>query len=405
MAGALQALRATWTAVCSKRGDEANKERMNPLHAKESLNTYFIEQIKDYAIFSIDPHGIINAWNVGAERIKGYTEAEAIGQFYGMLHPDEYQQAGRPQRELELALQHGSYEAEDWRKRKDGSLFWASITLTPIFSADGRHIGYTKVTGNLTKQKELQDKLAERQQQALEHKNSQLQKTNRDLENFIYTASHDLRSPITNIEALMTVLKKRIAGSNCLNEGIEEVLDRVTASVTRLNRTIIDLTEISRLQQDLEESITDEIVNVKEVYEDIMADISHAGGPARCFIQTDFQVHQLQFSRKNFRSILYNLLSNAIKYQSPGRECIVRLTTRLEEPYVVLSVKDNGMGISERHQQQLYTMFKRFHDHVEGSGIGLFMVKRIVDNAGGKITVQSEVGTGTEFKIYFQSAM
>jgi PAS domain S-box-containing protein len=378
---------------------------MDAFHSKESLNSYFIEQIKDYAIFATDPNGIIIAWNVGAQRIKGYTEAEAIGQFYGMLHPDEYQQAGLPQQELELALRNGSYEAQDWRKRKDGSLFWAMVTLTPIFAADGHHIGYTKITGNLTRQKELQDKLAERQQEALEHKNEQLQKTNRDLENFIYTASHDLRSPITNIEALMMVLKKRISGSNCLDEGIEEVLDRVTASVARLNRTIIDLTEISRLQQDLEESLSDEIVNVKDVYEDIMADITHAGEAGRCFIQTDFQVHQLQFSKKNFRSILYNLLSNAIKYQSPERECIIRLRTRLEEPYVVLSVKDNGLGISERHQQQLYTMFKRFHDHVEGSGIGLFMVKRIVDNAGGKITVQSEEGRGSAFTVYFPSAM
>jgi hypothetical protein len=378
---------------------------MESLHSKESLNSYFIEQIKDYAIFSTDTRGIINAWNVGAERMKGYTEQEVVGRFYGMLHPDAYQQAGMPERELELALKNGVYATEDWRKRKDGSLFWASVTLTPIFSPDGRHIGYTKITGNLTRQKELQDKLAERQQEALEHKNDQLQKTNRDLENFIYTASHDLRSPITNIEALMTVLRKRIAGSDCLDAAIEEVLDRVTASVARLNRTIIDLTEISRLQQDLEESVTDEIVNVKEVYEDIMADISHAGEARRCFVQTDFQVHQLKFSKKNFRSILYNLLSNAIKYQSPGRECVIWLRTRLEEPYVVLAVKDNGLGISDRHREQLYTMFKRFHDHVEGSGIGLFMVKRIIDNAGGKITVESEEGSGSEFKVYFPSAM
>jgi PAS domain S-box-containing protein len=378
---------------------------MDPFHSKESLTSYFIEQIKDYAIFATDPDGFIIAWNAGAERIKGYTEEEAIGQFYGMLHPDEYQRAGMPQRELELALKNGVYATEDWRKRKDGSLFWATVTLTPIFSPDGRHIGYTKVTGNITRQKELQDKLAERQQEALEHKNNQLQKTNRDLETFIYTASHDLRSPITNIEALMKVLKKRIAGSDCLNADIEEVLDRVTASVARLNRTIIDLTEISRLQQDLEESLTDEIVTIKEVYEDIMADITHAGETRRCFIQTDFQVHQLRFSKKNFRSILYNLLSNAIKYQSPGRECLVWLYTRLEEPHVVLGVKDNGLGISQRHREQLYTMFKRFHDHVEGSGIGLFMVKRIIDNAGGKIIVESQEGSGSEFKVYFQSSM
>ncbi len=378
---------------------------MNPYYSPESINTYFIEQIKDYAIFAINTQGIITTWNKGCERIKGYSEEEAVGQFYGMLHPDEYQKAGMPEQEMEQALQQGSYEAEDWRKRKDGSLFWATVTLTPIFSPQGEHIGFTKITGNITKQKELQDKLAERQQEALEHKNNQLQKTNRDLENFIYTASHDLRAPITNIEALMRVLKKRITQSNCLNEGIEDVLARVTASVTRLNQTIVDLTEISRLQRDLEESHSDEIVSVKEVYEDIMADMSHYTALKACFMQTDFKVDQLKFSKKNFRSILYNLLSNAIKYQSPERECIIQVHTRLEEPYVVLTVKDNGLGISEHHQEQLFTMFKRFHDHVEGSGIGLFMVKRIIENAGGKITVQSQEGSGSEFRVYCRSAM
>jgi hypothetical protein len=378
---------------------------MDPLHSAESINSYFIEQIKDYAIFATDTKGFINAWNTGAERMKGYTEEEIIGQFYGILHPDEYQQAGFPQRELESALQNGSFEAEGWRKRKDGSLFWAAVTLTPIFSADGQHIGFTKITGDITKQKELQDKLAERQQEALEHKNNELLRINRDLENFIYTASHDLRSPITNIEALMTVLKTRLKESNCLHQGIDEVLQRVTASVNRLTRTIVDLTEISRLQQDLQDNLSEEIVNVKEVYENIMADLSAATELKPCFIQTDFQVYQLKFSQKNFKSILYNLLSNAIKYQSPERDCVIELRTRLEEPYVVLSIKDTGLGISERHQQQLYTMFKRFHDHVEGTGIGLFMVKRIIENAGGKITVQSQEGSGTEFKVYFNAAM
>lgn len=378
---------------------------MNPLHSPASINSYFIEQIKDYAIFATDTKGVINAWNVGAERIKGYTEEEIIGQFYGILHPDPYQQAGMPQWELDEALQNGSFETEDWRKRKDGSLFWATITLTPIFSPEGEHIGFTKITGNITKQKELQDKLAERQQEALEHKNTELQKTNLDLDNFIYTASHDLRSPITNIEGLMAVLKDKLQESNCMMDEIEEVLQRVMASVNRLKRTIVDLTEISRLQNDIHGSLSTEILNIKEVYDDIMADLNHPNGLQKCFVKADFQVHQLMFSKKNFRSVLYNLLSNAIKYQSPERDCIIQVETRLEEPYVVLKVEDNGLGMSERNQEQLYSMFKRFHDHVEGSGIGLFMVKRIIESAGGHITVQSQQGVGTKFSVYFKAAM
>jgi PAS domain S-box-containing protein len=378
---------------------------MNPLHSPESIHSYFIEQIKDYAIFATDTNGIINAWNSGAERIKGYTEEEIIGQFYGILHPDAYQQAGLPQKELELALKNGVYDTEDWRKRKDGYHFWATVTLTPIFSAEGKHIGFTKITGNITKQKELQDQLAERQQEALERKNNELQKTIRDLDNFIYTASHDLRSPITNIEGLMAVLKERLTQSDSLNKGIDEVLQRVTASVNRLNRTIVDLTEISRLQHEKQENLFSDLVNVKEVYDDIIADMNAPASLMACFMQTDFKVNQLRFSKKNFRSLLYNLLSNAIKYQSPERSCVIRVNTRLEGTYVILSVADNGLGISERHQEQLFTMFKRFHDHVEGSGIGLYMVKRIIEDAGGKITVESKEGVGTEVKLYFRAAM
>ncbi|PIQ21381.1 MAG: PAS domain-containing sensor histidine kinase [Cytophagales bacterium CG18_big_fil_WC_8_21_14_2_50_42_9] len=378
---------------------------MDPHYSAENLNSYFIEQIKDYAIFAMDTKGIITTWNKGCERIKGYPEEEAIGHFYGMLHPDEYQQAGTPLQELESALRNGSYEADDWRKKKDGSLFWASVTLTPIFSAEGQHVGFTKITGDITKQKKLQDKLAERQQDALEHKNNELQRTNLDLDNFIYTASHDLRSPITNIEALLTLLKEELSEAKAFNGGTAEVLQRLTASLNRLKHTIEDLTEISRLHKDSGENPATEIINVQEVYEDIMADFVYPTKQKTCFMQTDFQVHQLQFSKKNFRSILYNLLSNAIKYQAPERDCIIQIHTRLEEPYVILSVRDNGLGMNERQQEQLYTMFKRFHDHVEGTGIGLFMVKRIIENAGGKIEVDSQTGTGTEFKVYFKAAM
>lgn len=378
---------------------------MDAHNLDETISSHFIEQVKDYAIFAMDTKGIIATWNKGCERLKGYREEEVLGQFYGILHPDEYQQAGMPHQEIVTALQEGSFQAEDWRKRKDGSLFWASVTLTPIFSADGQHVGFTKITGDITKQKELQDKLAERQQDALEHKNNELRKTNLDLDNFIYTASHDLRSPITNIEALVTLLKEELAESNALNVDTEEILQRVRSSVKRLKTTIEDLTEISRLHKDSTESSSTEIINVQEVYEDIMADLEYPTQQKACFIQTNFQVYHLKFSKKNFRSILYNLISNAIKYQSPQRDCIIQIHTCLEEPYAVLSVMDNGLGMNEQQQGQLYTMFKRFHDHVEGTGIGLFMVKRITENAGGKIEVKSEEGKGTEFKVYFPAEM
>ncbi|QMU28843.1 sensor histidine kinase [Adhaeribacter radiodurans] len=375
------------------------------LYSQEKLNTLFINQIKNYAIFAMDTRGIITSWNKGAERLKGYTENEIVGQYYGVLSPDEYQQAGLPEREMKIALEQGVYEAEDWRKRKDGALFWADLMLTPIFDEAGQHLGFTKITGDITKQKELQDKLAERQQSALEHTNTELKKINFDLDNFVYTASHNLRSPITNIEGLMDLLQEELQESGCLNNTVNEIVKRVNSSINRFKHTIADLTEISRLQKDYIENPSDEYLDIKEVYEDIIVDLEDPVKRKVCFIQTDFQVHELKFSKKNFRSILYNLISNSIKYQDPERSCIIKISTRLQEPYVLLRVQDNGLGISQHHQQQLYSMFKRFHDHVEGSGIGLYMVKRILDNAGGKIEVESKEGEGTVFKVYFNDSM
>ncbi|WP_299700146.1 PAS domain-containing sensor histidine kinase [uncultured Pontibacter sp.] len=378
---------------------------MDPLNSPEKLSILFINQIKGYAIFTTDKNGIITSWNEGAERVKGYTEEEIIGQFYGILHPDEYQQAGKPEEELAIALEKGIFENEDWRRRKDGSLFWASVVLTPIFSDAGEHVGFTKVTGDITKQKELQDKLAERQQSALEHKNTELQRINSDLDNFIYTASHDLRSPITNIEGLIGYLKEELSEMSCMNEETEEILQRVESSVDRFKHTIEDLTEISRLQKNLSESASDEIINVQEVYEDILADMGYPTKENGIFIETHFEVHQLKFSKKNFRSVLFNLISNSLKYRSPDRDLVINIHTRLEEPYVRLSVQDNGLGIHKRHHQQLFTMFKRFHDHVQGTGVGLYMVKRIVENAGGRIEVESNEGDGSKFILYLKAAV
>jgi signal transduction histidine kinase len=107
------------------------------------------------------------------------------------------------------------------------------------------------------------------------------------------------------------------------------------------------------------------------------------------------------FSEKNLRSVVYNLLSNAVKYRAPERPPRVKVRAHCTNHHVLLVVQDNGLGISETGQRKLFGMFQRLHDHVEGSGIGLYMVKRMVENVGGRIEVESEVGTGSTFTVYF----
>ncbi|PSR57134.1 PAS domain-containing sensor histidine kinase [Adhaeribacter arboris] len=365
------------------------------------IYSQFIDQVKEYAIYATDNNGFITFWNDGAKRIKGYEDEEIIGKFYGILFPDDYQEEGKPLKVLQEARTNGFYVAEDWRKRKDGSLFWAKITLTPIYKPNGEQIGFTKVTQDLTQQKILKDELV-RQHEEITQKNNDLKVVNVDLDNFIYTASHDLKAPIANIEGLISLLNKRLGNCNCLDQATSTILQHVTTSIKQFKSTVNDLAEISKLQKNFAQGLMEEKINIPQIYKEIMEVNGLSFSNTKCKIQTDFQVMSIIYSRKNFRSILYNLLSNAFRYHSPERTCVIQLKTYEQNSNIVLSVKDNGLGIKEANKAKLFTMFKRFHNHVEGTGIGLYMIKRIIENVGGKIEVESEEGVGTEFKVYLK---
>ena len=361
---------------------------------QENIYAHFINQVKDYAIFAMNPDGIVTSWNEGAQRIKGYAEEEIVGRHFRMLFPEDARKEGKPEDELARAKREGVFENEDWRLRKDGSLFWARVTLTAIYSEEGDLIGLTKVTGDLTGRKEWEDQLA--------RKNEELQRINADLDNFIYTASHDLKAPIANIEGFVKLLAAKY-NKRSLDEGeFKEFIKYIQDSINRFKSTIQDLTEISRTQRNIAEETQGEVVNVQAVLDDILADVGFLFKDADCAVITDFTVPLLAFSRKNFRSILYNLVSNAFKYRSPDRDCQIHVRTENVGGYVLLSVKDNGLGLNDKHKKQLFSMFKRFHSHTEGTGIGLYIVKRIMDNAGGRIEVESTEGEGSEFKVFFR---
>jgi two-component system, sensor histidine kinase and response regulator len=232
----------------------------------------------------------------------------------------------------------------------------------------------------------------------LETKNLELKKTNNDLDNFVYTASHDLKGPIANLEGLISILYNKIKPV----AGPEEarLFDMIRISISKFNNTIKDLTEITKVQKDLEADL--ETVSFQEVASDIKSDIRKLITDAQATILEEFEVPEIMYAKKNLRSILYNLITNGIKYRSPERVPEIHLQTFQENGYTVLCVQDNGLGLSPNQQSKLFNMFKRLHTHVEGSGIGLYIIKRIIENSGGKIGVESELGRGTTFKVLFK---
>ena len=234
-------------------------------------------------------------------------------------------------------------------------------------------------------------------QEELLNRNTELIRINTDLDNFIYTASHDLKSPIVNLEGIVLALNN--TAQEKLNETERKLFALIEFSIDKLKETISYLGDVTRVSRNLDEK--KEMISVQQVVDLVKEDIAHLIEEVQPAFEERYEVEQIEFSPANFRSILYNLVSNAVKYRSLDRPLKVSISTYVQDKYVVLAVQDNGLGLSSRQQYNLFKMFRRLHTHVEGTGIGLYIVKRIIENSGGKIEVKSSLEKGSTFYIYF----
>ncbi|MES2730794.1 MAG: CheR family methyltransferase, partial [Bacteroidota bacterium] len=261
-------------------------------------------------------------------------------------------------------------------------------SLVPEFSADG-----TKVESVLSISRDITQLKAH--EQVIESQNRQLKRTNTDLDDFIYTASHDLRAPISTLEGILTRLVQRLDGKADDTEHF--LLDMTMGTINKLKKTINDLTHIVKVQNALGEP--EEAVVFQEVWEEVKADLDTEVIESEAIISTQFDVSALAYPRKHLRSILHNLLSNALKYKPLDQPPQVHISTQDLDGVVRLTFTDNGLGMTPSQLEKLFLMFKRFHTHVEGTGIGLYTVKRLIENNGGSIQVESEEKKGTTFLI------
>lgn len=228
--------------------------------------------------------------------------------------------------------------------------------------------------------------------------NTRLRSVNADLDSFVYAASHDLKAPITNIEGLAQALREEL---NTLSASpiATTILGLMADSVGRFQRTISSLTDVSRLQQSYAAAATP--VPLRALVDDICLDLrpllTVSGGSIT--VDPD-SCPTILFAEKNLRSVVFNLLSNALKYRHPQRPPLVRVGCHPDGAgAIVLEVEDNGLGLTPAQQAQVFDMFQRLHDHVEGSGVGLYLVKKVVENTGGRISVRSQPGEGSTFTV------
>jgi len=218
-----------------------------------------------------------------------------------------------------------------------------------------------------------------------------------DHETLLDSISHDIKNPLTTLLASIELLKR---ASNENPKHVPSLLQIVENSIRSMQGVITDLTETRKSGHKYKSE--EELLSFEHILEDVRLTLSADILESGAIIKKKINVSQITFSRRKLRSILYNLLNNAIKFRSPDRKPEIFINTECENDFVVITVKDNGIGIAPEKKDLIFSKYFRVEHKIEGTGVGLYLVSEIIKNAGGKILMESEPGIGTEFKIYLK---
>jgi light-regulated signal transduction histidine kinase (bacteriophytochrome) len=227
----------------------------------------------------------------------------------------------------------------------------------------------------------------------LDQRNKSLTRINTDLDHFIHAASHDLLGPLSNIETSINIMNK-IALSD---EKLLDFLEIINNSIHKYRELITDIATIARIEGDM---ATMTMVDLEDIINNVEWSLEGKINDSKAVIVRDLEVKKILFSKKNLRSIVYNLVSNALKFRRDIAPHI-QIQTKREGENVVLIVQDNGTGISKEGLVKIFDMYGRLNQKIEGTGIGLYLAKKIVNASGGSMMVESTVGSGSKFTISF----
>ena len=367
------------------------------LRRSEETFSLLVDSVKDYAIFMLDPRGNVATWNKGAERIKGYKADEIIGRHFSTFYTDEAQESRHPQHELEIAMAVGTYEEEGIRVRKDGSTFWADVVITRIDDKQGNHVGFAKVTRDLTERKHV-EMLREEAAKAISEKNAQLQATadqlqqsNEELQHLAYIISHELQAPINTITRYCNLLNVRYRDR--LGQDANDFMSKMTTGANLISRMIDDLWTYARVTKPVHEVSS---VNTRHALKDALSEIRDKIDDDELVIG---DLPTIEGHRQQLTHVFKELISNAVQYRgsSPPH---VEIDSVKENDGWRFTVKDNGVGIDPVHANEVFRMFHRLGTGPEASatGMGLATCKKIIEHHGGQIWFESAgPGTGTTF--------
>jgi PAS domain S-box-containing protein len=364
---------------------------LSPKNAKsaksESIYHKMIEEVEDYAILLLNKAGDVVNWNKGAEKIKGYRTNEIVGRNFRLFYTKEDIANHKPDMLLKQAEAVGKASDEGWRVRKDGSIFWGSIVITALHDDEGRVIGFTKVTRDLTERKQAEDQLRQYTKQ-LEHQN-------KELEQFAYIASHDLQEPLRTISAFVELLKKNYQEQ--LDGNALQYMGYVVDASNRMHSLIKGLLDFSRIGRIRQLEKIDSQQLVAEVIDDLQAAIQEA--------QAHIQVEPLPVVtgyRIELKLLFQNLVSNALKFRKKEVPAQIGIRAKSRDNGWEFAVSDNGIGIDPKFFNKIFIIFQRLNSRQEypGTGIGLAHCNKIVQLHEGEIWLTSQPGSGSVFYFF-----
>ncbi|HZH12119.1 MAG TPA: PAS domain S-box protein [Microvirga sp.] len=367
------------------------------LRESEQRFRLLVQGVTDYAIYMLDPEGHVSNWNPGAQRIKGYTEDEILGEHFSRFYTEEDRAAGLPQRVLEIAKRDGRFEAEGWRVRKDGTRFWANVVIDPIYSDTKRLIGFAKITRDITERRNAQEALAQAQAALFQ---SQKMETVGQLTGGI---AHDFNNLLTIIVNNLDLLTRSVSGAREVR--LIESAQRAAERGAQLTQQLLAFSRRQPLQPALH--------NPNTLIKGFEAVLRRAcGETVKLDLTLPAQVSTINVDGAQFEAALLNLVVNARDAMPNGGELTIAIgETELDEDrakiwsisagsYVVITVEDTGVGMTPEVASRVFEPFFTTKEVGKGTGLGLSQVYGFITQSGGHIKVDSIPGEGTTITMF-----
>ena len=374
------------------------REAQQALLEAERRFRILVQGVTDYAIFMLDPEGVVTNWNAGAQRIKGYTPEEIVGQHFSRFYTTEDRDSGVPQRALETARETGRYEAEGWRVRKDGTRFWASVVIDAILDDDGNLIGFAKITRDMTDKREAQLRVEQSREQSFRSQKMEA------LGQLTGGLAHDFNNLLTAILGASDLALRNISDE----EKLRRMIDGIRNSAQRGATLTKQLLAFARAQP-----LEIKHIELKEFLSEITTLIRPSlRSNIDVIIETSDQLWPVDTDAGALELALLNLAFNARDAMAEGGT--LRISAHnvvlngevegLKGEHVAMSVSDTGTGMDAETKDRVFEPFFTTKGYGEGTGLGLSQVFGFAKQIGGGIAVESELGKGSTFTLFLPAS-